>query len=156
MAFQLVGASVAIITTNLDGEVSGLTVTSFCSMSLEPPTMLVCVNQKAGAHDKICNVGWFGINVLRPGQEAIANRFSGTTGVRGHERFTGGDWSLENQRVPMLLGVAAFFECEMIRHISCGTHTVFIGRINRVFRNSDKEALLYCNRKYRALPVTDR
>ena len=69
-------AGVNVITVTNGGVRDGLTATAVCSISAEPPHLLVCVNSTAGAHGPIHRAGSFCINVLAQDQEAIAKRFA--------------------------------------------------------------------------------
>ena len=80
-------ASVTLITTRHRDLRGGLTATAVCSVSAEPPQILVCVNKTASAHDPIGEAGFFCVNILAPGHRKIAERFAGMDGVEGDERF---------------------------------------------------------------------
>src|SRR5437868_15100984 len=87
-------ASVTLITTRHRMQRGGLTATAVCSVSAEPPQLLVCVNKTASAHDPIGQAGFFCVNILAPAHRQIAERFAGMDGVEGDERFNGiGEWS---------------------------------------------------------------
>ena len=79
-------ASVTVITVAQNNKKDGLTATAACSVSAEPPQLLVCVNREAGAHDLIQEEGVFGVNVLARDQEDIAKRFAGIDGSNRLDR----------------------------------------------------------------------
>jgi hypothetical protein len=85
---------VTLITTRHRDLRGGLTATAVCSVSAEPPQLLVCVNKSASAHDPIGEAGFFCVNILSPQHRKIAERFAGMDGVEGDERFRDmGEWS---------------------------------------------------------------
>ena len=75
-------ASVTLITTKVQDQRGGLTATAVCSVSAEPPQILVCVNKSASAHDPIGEAGFFCVNILSPGHRKIAERFAGIANER--------------------------------------------------------------------------
>ncbi len=80
-------ASVTLITTKLQDQRGGLTATAVCSVSAEPPQILVCVNKTASAHDPIGEAGFFCVNILCPEHRKLAERFAGMDGIEGDDRF---------------------------------------------------------------------
>ena len=85
---HLVGA-VSIITVGHGDDVSGMTVTSLSSLSVEPPSLIVSVNRAASSWPLLQRYGSFGVNILSSGQRDIAERFSGKNGLKGAARFAG-------------------------------------------------------------------
>ncbi|MDA0238972.1 MAG: flavin reductase family protein [Proteobacteria bacterium] len=124
-------ASVNVITArdNDSGEQNGLTATAACSVSAEPPQLLICANSQAGAHDLIVKAGGFCLNVLALGQDDVAKRFAGMDGADRSERFDLGSWSELTTGAPALDDALANLDCVIAQHIVAGTHSVFIGRI---------------------------
>lgn len=120
-----VPGAVAVITTVHDGVRAGLTATAVCSVSAEPPQMLVCVNRSASASPVIVAAGRFGISFLAHDQRAIANAFAGPV----LDRFASASWMELPSGIPLLDGAAAAFECVVVQAIEAGTHTIFIGSV---------------------------
>jgi len=120
-----VPGAVAVITTMHGGTRAGLTATAVCSVSAEPPQMLVCVNRSASASPYITAAGRFGVSFLAHDQRAIANAFSGPV----QDRFASASWTHLPSGVPLLDGAAAAFECVVVQAIEAGTHTIFIGSV---------------------------
>lgn len=129
IGMRQLAAAVNIITTTHNGEKEGLTATAACSVSAEPPQLLVCVNTEAGGHDLIKITKKFALNVLRRDQEHIAARFAGMDGADRTDRFGLGKWSEIITGAPCLDGALVNFDCEVIQHVSAGTHSIFIGHI---------------------------
>ena len=123
-------ASVTLITTCEGKSRGGLTATAVCSVSAEPPQILVCVNKSASAHDPIGKAGFFCVNILAPDHRKIAERFAGMDGVEGDARFADmGDWSTLTTGAPVLKGCPVSFDCRLVSEVSAGTHTIYIGQI---------------------------
>lgn len=122
-------AAVHVITTSHNGKKDGLTATAACSVSAEPPQLLICVNTYAGGHDLIQDSGKFALNILARDQEAIAMRFAGMDGADRSERFELGEWSELVTGTPCLDGALVNFDCEISQTIKAGTHSIFIGHI---------------------------
>jgi styrene monooxygenase reductase component len=106
------------------GGVHGITVNSFTSISLDPPTVMISL-KPGRAHQLISDSGWYGVSVLREGQQ-------------GHSRyFTGkrdGAWVPEyvlGQQVPTLADSLARFECQVVSALPVNDHTLFVARVVR-------------------------
>lgn len=150
-AMQKLAGTVGIVTTRHQGRRLGLTVTAACSLSVEPPSLLVCINRKAEAHDAICASGRFCLNLLGAGQTALAERFSAGAACRGESRFQSGDWGAGVTGAPVLLGALAHFDCRLSQQLEAGTHSIFIGTVEAVGASADGAPLLYSNRRYAQL-----
>ena len=122
-------AAVNVITAAHDGKQDGLTATAACSVSAEPPQLLICVNTEAGEHNLIKESGKLVLNILARDQEDIAMRFAGMDGADRSERFGLGTWSELTTGTPCLDGALVNFDCEVAQQITAGTHSIFIGHI---------------------------
>ena len=139
-------ASVTLITTSHRGQRGGLTATAVCSVSAEPPQILVCVNKSASAHDPIGEAGFFCVNILAPAHRKIAERFAGMDGVEGDERFHDmGEWSALSTGAPVLKGCPVSFDCKLVTQVAAGTHTIYIGEIVDLALDAGAAALLYAD-----------
>jgi flavin reductase (DIM6/NTAB) family NADH-FMN oxidoreductase RutF len=139
-------ASVTLITTRHHDLRGGLTATAVCSVSAEPPQLLVCVNKTASAHDPIGEAGFFCVNILSPQHRKIAERFAGMDGVEGDDRFRDmGDWSTLSTGAPVLKGCPVSFDCRLVTRVAAGTHTIYIGEIVDLTLDPAAPALLYCD-----------
>jgi flavin reductase (DIM6/NTAB) family NADH-FMN oxidoreductase RutF len=137
-------ASGVNVITVCDGRASdGLTATAVCSLSAEPPHLLVCVNATANAHEPLRRVGAFCLNVLARGQEDIARRFASMDGAGREARFDLGKWFPLATGALALQGALANFDCLVVREIIAATHTVFIGRVIEVRMGGEATPLIY-------------
>ena len=121
---QVPGA-VTVVTTVHEGTRGGLTATAVCSVSADPPQMLVCVNRSSSAEAVIAAAGRFGVSFLSHDQQPVANAFSASL----DDRFEHAVWTELGSGVPILENAAAAFDCVIVQTIAAGTHTIFIGAI---------------------------
>ncbi len=150
-------AAVNVITTSHNGERGGLTATAACSVSAEPPQLLICVNTDAGGHELIQQSGKFVLNILDRDQEDVAMRFAGMDGADKSERFALGIWSELVTGAPCLDGALVNFDCEVAQQITAGTHSIFIGHIVGS-RTGDKDGapLLYGDGQFTGLATREK
>ena len=142
-------SSVAIVTARAGKVRNGLTATAVCSVSAEPPTMLICVNRRATAEGLIAESGAFAINVLTEDQHQIARLFS-TSKLGADERFAEGKWMSMVTGAPVLDGAVAAFDCRVEECHLSGTHHIYIGRVVAA-TSLDQHALLYRDGSFRRL-----
>jgi flavin reductase (DIM6/NTAB) family NADH-FMN oxidoreductase RutF len=117
---------ITVVTTrDAAGRPHGLTVNSFCSVSLEPALVLVCIDHRAEAHAAFRESGLFAVSVLGEEQEAWSRRFA----QGGHSKFEG--VSLETGRHGLLLvpGAIAQLECRIVAAPEGGDHTIYVGEV---------------------------
>jgi flavin reductase (DIM6/NTAB) family NADH-FMN oxidoreductase RutF len=136
-------AGVTIVTTEHEGERSGLTATAVTSLSAEPPQLLVCVNRTAAAHDLIVRGGRMAVNVLCHKHQRLATRFAGLNGVFGQDRFDVGSWVRLKTGAPVLEDALAVFDCRVVERIEASTHTVFFCRVVDIRIRSKGKPLIY-------------
>lgn len=148
----LVASSVTIVATEWDRERRGLTATAMCSLSLDPPLLLVCLNRLVAAHDMIIASRCFSVNVLNDQQRDVAARFSGEEGVRGADRFSGGEWGTMHSGAPVLADAMVSFDCMLYQAHEVATHTIFIGRVVGVGIGQHQTPLLHARKEYHGLP----
>ena len=115
------------IATVLDGEGQphGLTVSSFTSVSLEPPLISICLGHAVSLIDTFRAANFFGINVLAEEQRHLSERFA----RKGHDRFQGIAWTAGENGAPLIDGALAAIECQVEQRIPVGDHDIFIGRM---------------------------
>lgn len=150
------GGACTIITSSYADERAGLTATAVCSVSAEPPRLLVCVNRNVRAHQVITSGGVLGVNVLDAGHQALAMRFAGMVdGVVGDDRFLEGQWERGVTGVPILGDALVSFECNVIEETVSGTHSIFLCEVIDVGTcDAPSSALIYCNRNFSPLALS--
>jgi flavin reductase (DIM6/NTAB) family NADH-FMN oxidoreductase RutF len=150
-------AAVTIVTTGTDPEQrAGLTATAVCSVSAEPPQLLVCINQRGAAHARIREWRNFCVNVLAHGQIGIAKRFAGMEGGAHPERFAHGEWGSLTTGAPVLAGCLANFDCRLQQEIESGTHSIFIGQIAALSVNRGLEPLAFLDGQFLSIATGRR
>lgn len=142
-AMRELATGVTIITAGREGARRGLTATAVCSVSAEPPTLLVCVNRSAEGHAAIREHGAFCVNVIAAEHQPLAERFAGRDGARGAARFEHGEWHALATGAPVLADAIAAFDCQLVQAIDAGTHTVFLGAVTATKVSPRRAALLY-------------
>jgi flavin reductase (DIM6/NTAB) family NADH-FMN oxidoreductase RutF len=149
---HLVGA-VCIVTTWHDGSPWGLTATAVCSLSADPPTLLVCVNRSAEAHRHILASRLIGVNVLAAHHQPLAELFSSRSIAQGSARFSDDTWQRADKGAPRLADCLAHFDGSVISTLDCKTHTAFVCAITSVVpaELSDADPLIYFRRAYRQI-----
>lgn len=150
------GGACTIITASHEGERGGLTATAVCSVSAEPPRLLVCVNRNVRAHQLIADSGQLGVNVLDACHEGLAKRFAGMVqGVVGGDRFLEGNWLSSPKGVPLLSDALVSFECRVIEETQSGTHSIFLCEVIDVATTGGAQsALVYFNRHFVPVAVS--
>ncbi len=132
-----------------DGRPHGMTVSSFTSVSLEPPLILVCIDKRANFAADLAAGMPFAVNVLSHEQQPLAARFATAAEA---ERFAGVDWSETREGVPLLAGAVAIFECQVADVISSGDHWIVVGRVSGMRRHEGRP-LIWCDSGYHWLPI---
>ena len=142
-------SGVTVVTTrDREGVFHGITVSSFASLSLEPPLILVCIEKTTGSHYALQESEFFVVNVLAEGQENLSNRFASQIS----DRFDGVDFRLGLGDVPVLENVLATLECRLAYAHEGGDHTIFVGLVEKSEVKSEKP-LVYWHGDYRKLEI---
>jgi len=123
-----------------DGRDHGMTVSAFCSASLVPPLILVCVDHAASSHDVLLQVPHFAVNILAVHQEPLSRRFSG---LDERSRFDGIGYARGLTGAALLDDALAHIECRRNSHYNAGDHTILIGEVEAAVAHSDRPLLYY-------------
>lgn len=151
-AMRLLAASVTVITTGRGEARRGLTATAVCSLSMTPPSMLVCVNRFGEAHGVITQTGSFCVNILADADEEIARRFAGHAGTMGTDKFLNADWTELETGSPALDGALVNIDCAVSEVTHTQSHSVFFGTVRKIRLAPSKRPLLHFNREFFSLP----
>ena len=154
-AMRHLTGGVSVITAGRGRDVTGMTVTSVTSLSVEPPTLLVSINRDASSFPLIRRHGAFGVNILNADQLEIAERFSGKGGLKGADRFAGSQWVTSVSGVPLLVGALSAFDCEVEEIVERHSHGIVIGRIRDIRSSRRSAALAYWHGQYLAVDQDD-
>ena len=141
-------AAVTVVTARGKNGDCGMTATAVTSLSMDPPSLLVCVNRSASFHTTIEEEETFCINVLREGQHQISSNFGGAKPVA--ERFAEGDWR-EQDGLPYLADAQAVIFCKKSATFLHTTHTIVVGEATGLILHDSVAPLLYIDGRYATL-----
>ena len=129
---------VTVITSRTGDRPAGMTASAVASLSLDPPMLLVCVNNRVPTHRALESSRRFGVNVLGEGDEELALRFARPA----EDKFAGLEVSFEHD-VPLLQRAIARFVCDVHERLPGGDHSIFIGAIRHCEHAAGRRPLLY-------------
>ncbi len=141
-------SGVTVVTTLAEGQPIGMTASSFSSLSMEPPLVLVCLNKKLYTHQVIEQSGVFAVNILGAGQRELGMRFAGML-PNIPDRFAGLDHFTAVTGAPILPEVLGWVDCRLWAQYDGGDHSIFVGEVVAVNAAEADTPLLYHNRLWR-------
>ena len=145
-ALRRFASGVTVVTVSHDEELHGMTASSFASVSLDPPQILVCLDKASRTRALILEKGSFAVNILSDDQEEVSRSFSrrGTKPFDrlGHRTGVAGD--------PLLDGAIAYIECRLDQMVEAGDHDIFVGEVVAC-EAGPGTPLLYYDQAYRSL-----
>ncbi len=145
-AMARLGAAVNIVTTDGPAGRTGFAATAVCSVSDDPPTLLVCLNRSASVHAAVTENRVICVNTLNAGHQSLSNLFGGKTPP--NERFATTDWSVIKTGAPALDDALVAFDCEIESISQQGTHDVLFCKVVGTGQRDQGNALLYFDRQY--------
>lgn len=151
-AMARVCAPVNIITTNGPAGRGGFTATAMCSVTDEPPTLLICMNGRSAQCDLFLANRRFCVNVLSHDHKALAGHFAGATADM-EERYAAADWIALPSGGQALADAIVSFDCKLTETRMVGTHHILVGEISAIRSRPDGDALLYFDRNYVQVPT---
>lgn len=139
---------ITVVTVRDGDRLHGITVSAFCSVSLDPPLSLICIDRTAHAHDLIARAGAWAINVLGEGQRALsehfAQRWDGSVNPFAEIEYHPGPAT----GAPLIDGCIAWAECRLASALDGGDHTIYLGRVVAGRVTSAEPPLLYFASRY--------
>jgi flavin reductase len=147
-AMACLGAAVNIVTTNGSAGRAGFTASAVCSVTDNPPTLLVCMSRGSSAYASVTGNGVLCVNVLSARHERL---FGGR--IPFDERFAAAAWSTLETGVPVLADCAVAFDCRIIDVAAVATHDVLFCRVVALQRSDSVDNLIYFGRDYHAVPA---
>ncbi|RKQ39766.1 NADH-dependent FMN reductase RutF [Enterobacter sp. R1(2018)] len=148
-AMSRLGAAVNIITTDGPAGRAGFTASAVCSVTDDPPTLLVCLNRSASVWPIFSQNMALCVNTLAAGHESLSNLFGGKTPMA--ERFSAARWRQGVSGCPRLEGAVASFDCRISQVVSVGTHDILFCELVALERNDDTHGLVWFDRGYHQL-----
>jgi len=153
-------AAVHIVTTGGPAGATGFTASAACSVTDDPPTLLVCLNRASDLHGIFQGNGVFCLNTLAAEQRNLAELFAHRSGSSMRQRFELPVWETLSTGAPVLRDALVCFDCKIVEVREVGTHWVIFGAVQDIKlpgTTSDSAergaTLLYLNRSYRELPL---
>ena len=150
-AMRHLTGGVSVITAGRGDDITGMTVTSVSSLSVDPAALIVSVNRESSSWPVLQRHGVFGVNILTSDQLDIAERFAGKGGLKGADRFAGAQWFTRASGAPLLVGALAAIDCEVEDVIERHSHAIVIGRVLDMQLSSRTAALAYWQGQYVAI-----
>lgn len=142
-------SGVTVVTTkDADGNLHGLTVSAFSSVSMSPPLILVCILKRTGSYSSFEESKSFVVNILDESQQQISNHFAS----HSDDKFSGQNYQLNENGLPVLCDCLVNLECRLKHSYDGGDHTIFVGEIENVTVN-EGNPLIYWKGGYRDLQV---
>jgi flavin reductase len=147
-AMARLGAAVNVVTSAGPAGRAGFTASAVCSVTDDPPTLLVCLNRSSSGYALFRANGVLCVNTLAAGQRAISDAFSGRDGLTGEQRFGVGHWSSLATGAPVLAEAAVSFDCRIVDAVEKGTHSVLFAEIEAIRQGAPGRALIWYGRGY--------
>ena len=143
-------SGVAVVTAMHNGQQHGMTVSSFTSVSLDPPMIIISLQTASRTHDVVVKAQAFGVTILAASQRDLAERFANQQ-VSMQGRLEGLELETLETGAPLIKGGLAFLDCRVRRSIPVGMNTVFLAEVVGVRGDDHDEPLVYHDRAYRRL-----
>jgi flavin reductase ActVB len=133
-------SGVTLVTTaDPDGTPWGFTATAFCSLSAEPPLVLVCLAKSAQCHPVFLGTEAFAVHIIHSAHTDLAQRFA----TRGADKFGTGEFATNDRGIPVLPGASARLECTVHDRHDGGDHTILVGRVHTVDLGDDPPVVYF-------------
>lgn len=149
-AMRRTASGVAVLATDGPHGRAGVTVSTFCSLSLQPPSVIACIHRQSQALDIILGNGAFTANALAEDQQRVAESFAGRIPDLRGDRFAAGHWRKLATGAPALDGALACFDCNVASTFEFGSHCIVIGQVAEVAMR-DAVPLVYSDHAFHRL-----
>lgn len=143
-------SGVTIVTSVHQGQHVGITASSFSSVSMEPPRILICVAKRLYTHQVIMESGIFGVTILAADQEGVGMRFAGRI-AEGEDRFDGVDFFTAETGTRLIQHGVGWVDCRLSAAHDGGDHSIFVGDVVAAHGAEQGNPILYYNRHWRQL-----
>ncbi len=143
-------SGVTVVTAARGSEQHGMTVSSFTSISLDPPLIIISLQDSTRTRELVYHAQAFGVTILAGDQQSIADRFAGR-GPEAENRMAGIETETLMTGSPLIKGGLASFDCRVKQSMVVGPNTLFIGEVVSVSGNGAGKPLVYHDRKYHKL-----
>jgi flavin reductase (DIM6/NTAB) family NADH-FMN oxidoreductase RutF len=141
---------VTVVTAAYEGKWHGMTVSSFASISLDPPLVVISLQTASRTHDVVAGAQAFGVTILSAAQQALSERFANRDVSMG-DRLDEVEIETLVTGAPMIKGGLAFLDCRVRQSIPSGMNTLFIAEVVAVRGSNHDTPLVYHDRTYHRL-----
>lgn len=141
-AMSALPAGVVVVAVAVEAGFRGLTASTFSSVSLEPPLVLVCLDSLTQTRDALALTGRFSVSVLARGQEFVAERFAGRAPLVD-PAWREVPHDLAASGLPVVRGCVAWFDCDLVELHPAGDHDIAVARVTATGRNPGEPLLLW-------------
>lgn len=145
------GAAVNVITSDGPHGRLGFTATAVCSISAEPPSLLVCMNRRSQQNAPLKANGVLCVNTLSSYHQELSSVFSGVGNLEMNDRFRQAQWSTAITGSPVLEDAVVSFDCRIVQALEVNTHSILITEVLGIKSGSSVRSLFYLNRAYHEL-----
>lgn len=142
---------VQVVTTEHEGVKRGVTVTAACSVSDNPPSLLVCLNSSNANNDVFLRSGTFALNSLAAHHQSLAIGFAGLSAAASEDRFSSGEWQTLVTGSPVLKDAVVSFDCRLTDVKQASTHFILFGEVVAMRLGPESTSLIYLDRGFRTL-----
>lgn len=144
-ALSRFASGVTVVTTkDATGKPFGITVSAFCSVSLDPPLVLICIEKTTGSHHAFEQSGRFTVNILSSNEIGVSEHFASLI----EDKFSGIEHAVDEHGIAILPGSLATLQCTLFKSLDGGDHSIFLGEVEHVIVR-DAEPLVYYKGGYR-------
>jgi len=150
-AMSRIAAAVHVVTTDGSAGRLGATVSAACSVSDNPPSILICLNRQTRIHDAVLENRRFCLNTLSDDHEDISDAFAGRHQLEMPDRFAKGEWTPLATGCPALDSARLSVDCEVHSAMEMGTHSIIVGTVADLRMTDPGKSLLYVRRGYKSL-----
>ncbi|PYV87419.1 MAG: flavin reductase [Acidobacteria bacterium] len=142
---------VTIVTSRAGEEVHGMTCNAFCSISIAPLTVMVCLTRNSRTERLIGKGRVFAVNVLSESQTDLSDRFAGRHKERDENRFDGFPWTTAVTGAPIFKGSQAYVDCKLMKTFDGGSHIIHLGEVVAAHTDNLKRPLIFYQSRYMGL-----
>lgn len=146
-ALSRFASGVTVVTTqDAAGNRHGITVSAFCSVSLDPPLVLICIDKNTGSHYAFEQAGRFTVNILARDEAHLSEHFATLL----PDKFAGVDYAVDEHGIPILSASLVNLQCSLFKALDGGDHSIFLGEVEHVIVR-DAKPLVYFRGSYRTV-----
>lgn len=149
-AMRAWSSGVAIVTATSQGEQHGMTVSSFTSIALEPPLIIISLQMDSRTHSLVTESNAFAVTILAENQQELSDRFAGRVSDE-EDRLAGVETETLVTGTPFIKGGLAYLDCRVTQAIPVGTNTLFLAKVVAARGNREGRPLIYHDREYHRL-----